>query len=116
MQERRQSPRRRLQKKLSIINLNSDETIGELVDINPEGMLITSTAVIKLNHSMEMRLLLPVKIFGKSFLDVEARCMWTRQENDNTGFHQCGFEFTEVAPQDVGIIIGLIMEFGMPEE
>jgi hypothetical protein len=115
MEERRRSPRRRLQKTLTVINMENGETLGEIFDISPEGLSIKSKVKIRDNNQMELRLLLPVNIFGKNMLDVEARCVWTRSESDGVGYY-CGFEFIEVSPADVGIIIGLIMDFGFNDE
>ena len=115
MEERRRSPRRQLLKTMTVVNSKNGETLGQLFDISPEGLSIKSKVKIKDNNRMELSLLLPVKIFGKAMLDVEARCAWIRSESDGTGY-LCGFEFVEVSPPDVGIIIGLIMDLAIPEE
>jgi hypothetical protein len=115
MEERRRSPRTRLQKKVIVIDMSNGETVGELIDISPEGMHFKASESIKQGAVMELRLLLPVKIFGKDLLDVEVLCVWTKS-GQNSSDCECGVEFVEVATEDAGILLGLIMDLGIPEE
>ena len=109
MEEKRRATRFRLRATLTVISLEMGEKIGDLVNLSPHGMMIKANAPIEVGKKMELSLHLPTKIFGKECLDVEAQCVWVKPDDDSQ-YHQCGFEFIDVSTQDANIILGMIME------
>jgi hypothetical protein len=114
MEERRRSVRRRLKQDVVVINAVNGDTIGNMIDITPEGMAIKSVCSMVTGSICEMRLLLPVKIFGKGTIDVEVRCVRSIQAEGCIEF-MYGFEFVEVSSQNTSLLVGLIMELALPD-
>lgn len=109
MEERRRSPRVKLKDHFPIIDMANGRNIGNLVDLTPHGMLLRGKHIILDKAQMDLSLRLPKTIFGRRELDVLAKCVWTKPDDDQE-FILSGFEFVEVTPQDANTILGIIMD------
>ena len=96
---------------LRVFNQVTNETIGHLVDITPEGAMLISENPIPANTRYQLRMQLPAEIFGRQYLDFEAESLWSKRDI-NPDFHDTGFRLLNVEVKDTAIISRLIDEYG----
>lgn len=96
---------------LRVFNQVTNETLGHLVDITPEGAMLISENSIPVNTRYQLRMQLPPEIFGRTHLDFEAESLWSKQDI-NPDFHDTGFRLLNVVVKDTAIISRLIDEYG----
>ena len=88
--ERRTNERHQLVFHIEVIDAGSEASLGYLVDISTEGLMLASEAPLKSEHRYRMRLPLPVVFDGYDRLDVEATVAWTAPSM-NPAFYRTGF-------------------------
>ena len=113
MDERRKDKRGEVKSEINVIETEHGEAIGRLVDISPSGMRIAGESGVDIGKKMDLIIVLPKKIFGKTTIDIEVQCVWSNFNSDAQRY-QSGFEFSEVSHEDSNTIIGLIMEEDKP--
>jgi len=80
--------------KFDVIDININQSIGQLVDINSDGMRLQSEQRLEKGVIFKLRIDLPEEIKGCDQLLVEARSLWSEQK-DNLKFYHTGFEFLD---------------------
>lgn len=103
MEERRREKRHELDPQLQVLDGETGEELGRVVNISPQGLQILSTQRFNVDQNTTLQIILPQRILGKASLDVDVRCAWANPE----GFY--GMEFTRVAPTDSSVILALII-------
>ena len=111
-----ESDKRRLKRShliyyLRVFDRSTNETLGHLVDITPEGAMLISENPIPVNTHFQLRMQLPAEIFGRTHLDFEAESLWSKRDI-NPDFHDAGFRLINVEVKDTAIIARLIDEYG----
>jgi len=101
--EQRQHKRKRLIYYLKVLNNNDNNLIGNLVDITPAGMMIISEEPIKTTDKLSLKIVLPRKIMDKDFIEVDAKCLWSKN-GINPVLFDSGFQFTSLEKTDREII------------
>jgi hypothetical protein len=103
MPERRKIPRRNIMCYARLFDLSSGSPIGFLLNIHKKGMMVLSEQALQPGNSYRFRLELPDKAFERSYLELNARCVWCRPDVD-PDFHSAGFRLLGVLPKEVKII------------
>lgn len=96
---------------LRVFDRVTNETLGHLVDITPEGAMLISESQLPVNKQYQVRMSLPAEIFGRQSLDFDAESLWSRHDI-NPDFYDTGFRLTNVEVRDTAIISRLIDEYG----
>ena len=111
MHERRKLKRKHLRHHLMIFDRNTDEITGYLVDLTPEGVMLTSKSPVKIGATFNLRMALPDKIRGSWRVAFDARSVWSRKDAI-TGFYKTGFRVLELTNGNSETIQILLNEFG----
>lgn len=114
MKRERKFKRRHLVYYLRVFDISTDELIGHLVDITPEGIMLISDSPVEANKTFHMRLILPAEILAKKNLDFEAKSLWSKKDI-NADFFDTGFHLIDVKLEEIEIIEYLTTEFGMQD-
>ncbi len=80
MSDRRTLHRRHLIYYLKVLDRETEELLGHLVDITEEGLMIVSENCLKEGKLMKMKMLLPREIEEKEQIEFDARSMWCRKD------------------------------------
>jgi hypothetical protein len=112
MQDRRKFQRRNLSYYLPILDNNTQQVIGHLVDISPIGIMIDCKRNIPSGQNFNLRLDLMENIAGKSFVQFGARCKWCRSDKIQPYLYNAGFEIVTIAPDDIKIIKNIAEKYG----
>lgn len=112
MREKRNSRRIHLIYYLLVFNDETNQLVGHLVDIAPEGLKLMSKEPIKEDTDYRFRMLLPSEMEQKSKeITFNATCVWSRDKL-YSDFYGSGFQFKDISPEDIEIIKDLISQFG----
>lgn len=109
MLEQRKYKRLHLIYYLRIFDRETNQLIGNLVDLSEEGLMIISDKACDLGETYKLRMILPEEIKGKSFIDIDAESVWCKPAS-NPIFHETGFKMVNVKREDIALINSSIID------
>lgn len=98
-----------------VIDLNINQSIGQLVDISSDGMKLQSEEALEKGVIFKLRIDLPKEIKGSDQLIVDARSLWGRKSDDSK-YYETGFEFLSKFPHHDDIIKILFKDDKTPQK
>ena len=99
MPERRVNPRRHLKSYLQVLDSNTKNIVGPLVNSNSD------------DTSLRLRLVLPEKFEGNDSIDIRSRSVWCQQDRYNPDLYASGFKIERINQTDETFIDRFIEEF-----
>lgn len=103
--------RRHLVYYLEVYNAETDDLLGNLVDITTRGCKIVSRNPISRNKTLMLKLVLPEGFFHENELVFEARSVWSANDI-NPDFFDTGFEVPHLSLESRKVIRRLIERVG----
>ena len=110
--ERRKFERRNLSYYLPILDNDSQQVIGHLVDISPIGLMIDCKRNIPSGQNFNLRLDLMENVAGKAFIEFVARCRWCRSDNIQPFLYNAGFEIVTISADTLEIVKKIAEKYG----
>lgn len=110
MAELRKHDRKYLIYYLRVFDRNTEELLGNLVDITTEGLMLISENPIELAKTFELKMDLPEEIRGSRQIFFNAQSKWCKNDV-NPDFYDTGFQLSNISTNDIGIIESLIQDF-----
>lgn len=110
MAERRQSERYQLMFQASVVDDETDTTLGHLVDISITGLMLASETPLEIGRRYRLRIPLPVAFDGHSQLRARATAAWTA-ESLHPSFHRCGMRDLQLPPEQQRAFERLVDEY-----
>ena len=107
MEKRKKSERKCLKVYLKVVNVETDQLFGYMVDITDKGLMLTSEQPVATKASFRLRVDLSSQIEGRNEFDLSAQSMWS-EKDDESGFYNTGFLFIDISPEDLKIIDQMI--------
>ena len=107
MTERRKIPRNHLVHYLRLFDRNTNEVLGNMVDISVSGIRLISEGPVLLDKLLEIRMDFPEEIQGKHWLTFDAVCVWCRIDQ-SPNLYLSGCEFKRISEEDLAILNYLI--------
>ncbi len=92
--EQRRAQRRHLIYYLKVIDNDTDQQLGFLVDITTKGMMLMSEEAIELNKNFHLKILLQTELSEKQYLNFDAKSKWCKN-GVNSDFYDTGFELID---------------------
>ena len=114
MFEKRNLKRRHLIYYLRIMDQETNELLGHLVDITSEGIMVISESPLELNKVFRLRMMLPKEIIGKEALEFSAQSLWAKKDI-NPDFIDTGFKLIDLNEADASRVDQLIHHFGFQD-
>jgi hypothetical protein len=114
MFEKRNLKRRHLIYYLRIMDKETNELIGHLVDITSEGIMLISEEPFEIDKVFHFRMMLPKEIIGKESLEFSVQSLWTKKDI-NPDFIDTGFKLLDLKEADAQRIDQLIHYFGFQD-
>lgn len=96
---------------LSVFDGRTGELLGQLADLNQEGINIVSPSPLKTHERYVLRIILPQQGHSERCLELEAESRWTAPEPE-TGQHTTGFHIMLLREEQRSVIDQLVNEFG----
>lgn len=109
--DRRRSKRRNIVHFLSVFQRHTNEFLGVLVDISPEGGMLTSELPFPVDTFLELRMFLPRKDENPAHLDFDAQACWCRR-SINPCLFDTGLQLIDISEKNLDKINELINCYG----
>jgi hypothetical protein len=110
--ERRRATRKQVRYFLTVLDQNTSEQIGLLVDLNTVGAMVIRETKFEIGESSKIRIVLPEEIDGAKFIDIDVKSKWC-EKDINPSFYAVGFEIQSISEKNKLLIVRLMNAFGV---
>ena len=104
IQERRKLKRRSLTYYMLVMDSNTREMLGHLVDITPLGLMMDSQKPLPLETDYRLRLDTMPDVADKNYIKFTVRSKWCLPDVVEPYLYDVGFKIIDIAPHDSEII------------
>ena len=111
MDERRKQDRKYLTYFSRVTDRRTGRLLGYLVDMSTNGAQLVGNVPLKINEVIEIRIDLPDDFAPYSALEMLARSVWTRPDEDPELF-KTGLQLSEIKLADIPILERLLNAYG----
>ena len=112
MPERRTTPRKKFSFYMSVINDDTQEILGHMVEVSAIGLQLETTVPLPLNKDYYLRLELTPELADRPFIIFIARTKWCKIDDIEPNLYSVGFEIVEIMPDDRQIFLRIIAKYG----
>ncbi|MEM7209466.1 MAG: PilZ domain-containing protein [Pseudomonadota bacterium] len=109
--DRREIKRRHLIFHLRVFDRITNEKLGHIVDISPEGMMLVSEEPIPVDQNFQLRMHLPNHEDAIEPHDFEARSCWSNNDI-NPMFYDTGFHVIQATSEHIQLVKRLVDDYG----
>lgn len=106
---KRSQERWNLVRYLQVTKAENNETLGHLVDVTTEGMMLISENSIPLHQTFNLRMEIPTEDNIPQMIALTAESLWTKKDV-NPAFHDTGFRLINPSKRAINAITRLIEE------
>ena len=99
MEDYRHRPRKNTPHLVKVINQDTGKTVGRVVDITADGMMLVTKDKIRKGTLYNFRIILPVMVHHRSDVCLEAKSVWAKADT-NSEYSKCGFKFINLAGEE----------------
>jgi len=110
--ERRRLNRRNISYYLPVMDDNTKQVLGHLIDISPTGLSMDSKTLFPTGQRYSLRLDLMEDIAGKAILEFVAMSKWCRPDPIQPYLYNAGFQIINIAPDDIEVIKRISEKYG----
>ena len=110
--ERRKLDRKDFSYYMRLINNDTEEIVGHLVDISSGGFKMDSDNPIPENKDFQFRMDLTGEVADKPYMIFVARSKWCQVDPLDPFLYNVGFQLVKVSPGDTEIFIRLMEKYG----
>jgi hypothetical protein len=100
MQERRTTKRIKISYYVPVVNAESYDQLGILLEITPRGLLVDSEKMLPIDKEFRLRLDLTDQSFNSPFISFMAKTKWVRPDRIEPNYFNIGFEITQISKSD----------------
>jgi hypothetical protein len=104
IQERRKLKRRSLAYYMLVLDANTQEKLGHLVDITPNGLMMDCPKSLPLGNDFRLRLDISADVADKSYIKFTARAKWCLPDVVEPYLYDIGFSIIDISEHDTEII------------
>lgn len=112
MNERRNLERRDFSFYMQLVNDETQELVGHLVDISSGGFKLDSQTPIPLNKDFRFRMDLTSEVAEKPTMTFLARSKWCQSDPLDPFVYNVGFQLINIAPGDLEIFNRMMENYG----
>ena len=111
MKEKRKIKRRYLLYYMRVYDTESQQQIGNLVDLTPKGAMVVSENPLTVDKIYHLKLELSEDVADKAYLEFSAKSLWC-QPDVEPHFFNTGFKILSLDPNDAKIILRIVEVYG----
>jgi hypothetical protein len=115
IEERRKYPRKPLMFFARVYERDSEDLLGHLGDLTPEGAMIISDHPIATGENLKLSLEIPEHLLGRNRLNLEVNSVWCKPDLD-PHYYNTGFKLLNIREDDTPIINWIIENYCVEEK
>ena len=112
MSERRNAERKEFSYYMRLVDNDTEELIGHLMDISSVGFKLDSQKPIPINKDFRLRMDLTKEVADKPSMVFVARSKWCETDPLDPFVYNVGFQLINISPTDLNIINRMIEKYG----
>lgn len=112
MDDRRHLERKDFSYYMRLINNDTQDLVGHLVDISSSGFKLDSQTPIPVNKDFRLRMDLTREIADKPAMIFVARSKWCEVDPLDPFIYNVGFQLVNISPADLEIINRMMAKYG----
>lgn len=112
MPEKRKAPRKKFSFYMRVLEDDTEEIIGHLVDISNIGLRLETNDPFPLEQDYKVHMELTPDVSDKLFMFATIRSKWCKNDDIMPNLYQVGFEITNISPHDREIYQRLLEVYG----
>jgi len=111
MPEKRTVPRKKIDMYMRILNDDTGEIIGHMVEASLIGLRIETVEAIPPNNDLYLRIELTPDLGSMPYIVFIARSKWCKMDAIQPNLFQVGFEIIEIVPEDEEVFKRIIQKY-----
>jgi hypothetical protein len=112
MPERRTTPRKKFSFYMRVVNDDTQEILGHMVEVGAIGLQLETTVPLPLQKDYYLRLELTPELADRPFIIFIARSKWCKIDEIEPNLYRVGFEIAEIMPDDREIFLRILAKYG----
>lgn len=112
MPERRTVPRKKFRLYLQVMNDDTNEQLGHMIEVSSTGLQLESSSKLPLETDYYLRLELTPELADRPYIVFIARSKWCRTDEIQPNLYRIGFAVVEILPDDRQIFVNLVQKYG----
>lgn len=113
MPEKRTTPRKKIDMYLRVLNDDTQEILGHMVEVSGTGLRLETVGPQPLNIDYYLRIELTPDLGSLPHIVFIARSKWCRMDAIQPNLFQVGLEIVEIMPEDREIFQRIIRKYAM---
>jgi hypothetical protein len=112
MPERRRAPRKKFNVYMRVLNDDTQEILGHMVELSATGLQLETTVPIPIQTDYYMRLELTADVANKPYIVFIGRSKWCKMDEIEPNLFHVGFQLVEIMPEDKEIFLRILVKYG----
>lgn len=112
MPERRTIPRKKFDYYLRILDDDTQEILGHMVEVSPTGFQLDTTLPLPVGKDYYLRVELTPDLANRPFIIFIGRSRWCKMDTIEPNSYHVGFQLMEIMPDDKEIFLYIVKKFG----
>jgi len=112
MPEKRKAPRRKFSFYMRVLDDETEETVGHLVEVSIRGMRLETAAPLPMGQEYNVHMELTPDVSDNLFMFVSIRTKWCKTDDIMPNLYRVGFEITKISEHDHEIYQRLLDMYG----
>jgi len=112
MPERRTTPRKKFDYYLRVVDDDTHEILGHLVEVGSEGFQLDTTIPLPVEKEYYLRVELTPDLGSRPFIVFIGRSKWCKMDDREPNLYHVGIQMAEILPDDKEIFLNILKKFG----
>jgi hypothetical protein len=112
MPERRSTPRKKFNIYMRVLNDDTQEILGHMVEFSATGLQLETTVPIPTQTDYYMRLELTPDMADRPYIVFIGRSKWCKMDEIEPNLYHVGFQLLEIMPDDKEIFMHILVKYG----
>ncbi len=113
MPERRTTPRRRFDLYMRVLDDDTQQILGHMIEVSETGLQLETTAPLLTQKDFYLRLELTPELADRPYMIFIARSRWCKMDVIQPNLYHVGFEIVEIMPDDREIFLTIVKKFAV---
>lgn len=112
MPERRTTPRKNVTFYMRVLNDDTQEILGHMVEVSMVGLRLETAVPLPQNKDYYLRLELTPDLGSVPYIVFIARTKWCKMDEILPNLYHVGFEIVEIMPEDKMVFARILEKYG----
>lgn len=110
--EKRTTSRKKFDFYMRVLNDDTQEILGHMVEVSAVGLRLETTAPLPPNQDYYLRVELTPDLGNVPYIIFIARTRWCNIDNIQPNLYHCGFSVVEIMPEDKEVFLRILEKYG----